>query len=144
MIYNAQNFITNFVKSIEDLKSDNLEDLESYYSLNCSFIDPFHKIFGSSKIIKMYKNMFKSLDNPKFEIVHSIEKKNIVIFKWLFRFSLNSKTSEIIIPGVTWIELNNENLIQKQEDYWDSCELFNKFVFFKHPLLWLKRRIAKI
>ena len=53
MIYNSQNFITNFVKCIEDLKSENLDNLESYYSLDCSFIDPFHKIFGSSKIIKV-------------------------------------------------------------------------------------------
>ena len=96
MVHNPRNFIINFVECIENLKPENLGDLESYYSLNCLFIDPFHNLLGSSEVIKIYKNMFKSLKNPKFEIVHSIEKKNVVVFKWLFKFSLKSKTSEII------------------------------------------------
>ena len=144
MSIETKSFINNFCKCINNLKSENLTDLEAFYSPDCYFTDPFHKIYGSNKVIKVYKSMFDHLKKPKFEIITFIEKKNVIIFKWNFKFCLKSKIDEIIVPGLTWIELNESTLIEKQEDYWDSCELFNKFFILKYPLNWIKSRISTI
>ena len=92
---------------------------------------------GQKELKKLIDDFFDKNGFPKnrnCENLIGVLQYFVLIKEWI-------KLGQEIVPDYL-DDIINKNLIQKQEDYWDSCELFNKFVLYKFPLLWLKRRIA--
>lgn len=136
-------FLNKLTPLIVNLKLENLETFLIFYSENCKFSDPFHSTVGKKNIKKIYTTMFKNLVNPQFSEIKALSSETGVVIKWVFSFKKSSNSLLIKIPGVSWLSLDNEDLIVEHEDLWDASEFLAAFFPLNLPINWAKSKIKK-
>ena len=81
-----------FKQAFENLKDiDNLDDVLAFYDEECCFKDPFHNIRSKQIIRKLFVNMFKGLDNPRFTDLKILSDEAIIVMSWTFVFEKKGK-----------------------------------------------------
>ena len=133
-----------FKQAYENLKDiDNLDDVLAFYDEECYFKDPFHNIRSKKIIRKLFVNMFKGLNNPRFTDLKMLSDEAIIIVSWTFVFEKKGERVRNCIQGLSWIRVNEKGLISYHHDYWDSVELFQTFKLLKFPLKFIKTIFSK-
>tara|TARA_A100001015_G_C14941962_1_gene692950 strand:- start:318 stop:716 length:399 start_codon:yes stop_codon:yes gene_type:complete len=112
--------VLKYTKSFEDLSYSSINQLMKLVDDNIFFCDPFNNFTGKKKFEKLFYEMFKKINNPKFKILNISEDKKIFFVKWNFNGHLKRKFS---IDGISEIVVKN-NLIVSHIDYWDSGKNF--------------------
>ena len=135
---------TAFKESFENLKNiEDLDDVLSFYDENCRFEDPFHNIQSKELMRRLFMNMFRTLNNPRFTDLKMLSDGAIIVLTWTFVFEKKGKRIQNCIKGSSWIQVNEKGYITHHHDYWDSVELFQTFKLLKVPLLFIKTIFAK-
>ena len=133
-----------FKQAFENLKDiDNLDDVLAFYDEECYFRDPFHNIRGKKIIRKLFVNMLKGLNNPRFTDLKILSDEAIIVISWTFAFERKSNKIQNCIKGSSWIKVNEKGYISHHHDYWDSVELFQTFKLLKFPLKFIKTIFSK-
>ena len=133
-----------FKQAFENLKDiDNLDDVLAFYDEECYFKDPFHNIRSKKLIRKLFVNMFKGLNNPRFTDLKMLSDEAIIIISWTFVFEKRGERVQNRIQGLSWIRVNEKGFISYHHDYWDSVELFQTFKLLKFPLKFIKTIFSK-
>lgn len=121
--------LNKYMSFYENLNLDNLQQIDSIFTANAHFKDPFNDVFGIDKIHTVFKNMFSDLDKPTFLVDEVILNKNIAYLKWQFNAQLKDKP--ILIVGLSRVIFNDQGLVSEHVDYWDASEQF----YMKLPIL---------
>ena len=133
-----------FKQAFENLKDiDNLDDVLAFYDEECYFKDPFHNIRSKKIIRKLFVNMFKGLNNPRFTDLKMLSDEAIIVMSWTFVFERKGKKIQNCIKGSSWIQVNEKGYISHHHDYWDSVELFQTFKLLRFPLKFIKTIFSK-
>ena len=87
-----------FKQAFENLKDiDNLDDVLAFYDEECYFKDPFHNIRSKKIIRKLFVNMFKGLNNPRFTDLKMLSDEAIIVISWTFVFERKGKKVKIAL-----------------------------------------------
>jgi len=121
--------LNKYMSFYENLNVDNLQQIDSIFTANAHFKDPFNDVFGIDKIHTVFKNMFSDLDKPTFLVDEVVLNKNIAYLKWQFNAQLKDKP--ILIVGLSRVIFNDQGLVSEHVDYWDASEQF----YMKLPIL---------
>ena len=133
-----------FKQAFENLKDiDNLDDVLAFYDEECYFKDPFHNIRSKKLIRRLFVNMFKGLNNPRFTDLKMLSDEAIIVISWTFVFEKKGERVQNCIKGSSWIQVNEEGYISHHHDYWDSVELFQTFKLLRFPLKFIKTIFSK-
>ena len=133
-----------FKQAFENLKDmDNLDDVLAFYDEECYFKDPFHNIQSKKIVRKLFVNMFKGLNNPRFTDLKILSDEAIIVMSWTFVFERKGNKIQNCIKGSSWIQVNEEGYISHHHDYWDSVELFQTFKLLRFPLKFIKTIFSK-
>ena len=133
-----------FKQAFENLKDiDNLDDVLAFYDEECSFKDPFHNVRSKKIIRKLFVNMFKGLNNPRFTDLKILSDEAIIVMSWTFVFERKGNKIQNCIKGSSWIQVNEKGYISHHHDYWDSVELFQTFKLLRFPLKFIKTIFSK-
>ena len=133
-----------FKQAFENLKDiDNLDDVLAFYDEECYFKDPFHNIRSKKIIRKLFVNMFKGLNNPRFTDLKILSDEAIIVMSWTFVFERKGNKIQNCIKGSSWIQVNEKGYISHHHDYWDSVELFQTFKLLRFPLKFIKTIFSK-
>jgi len=125
----------------ETLTPDMLESIQTIYSEDAQFRDPFNQIAGISGITRVYQHMFDVLNHPGFEITNRIVQGRQAFVSWNFNFQIRGRSFQI--QGGTHFLLNTRGLIIDHRDYWDVAEeLYEKIPLLGSLMRWLKRKLA--
>ena len=125
------------------LSRENVGDLENLSVTDFYFEDPFNKIAGRDRIIKMFDHMFDQVADPRFEIlsVSWSETAPVAILKWRFTGD-GGRLGKIDFPGMSEITFNDEGLATHHVDYWDSGTYFYaKLPLLKQVINFIKKRM---
>lgn len=135
----AQNY-ASFFESIN--KNTPLKEYAKYFDLNAKFKDPFHEVEGLQNIFRVFLNMYKKLEEPKFKIQEIVENKNIAYIKWTFYFKFKNEKKEQNFEGVSRVVFNEEDKVVLHEDFWDAASnLYEKLPFVSLLIRFIKRKI---
>ena len=120
-----KNKIENYVKLFESLNLENLNKFDNLLDKNIYFEDPFNKVNGKEAVIKIFSEMFKKIDNPKFQILElsyaqNFDKKLTVYLKWILNGKFKRNKKSFAIKGVSEVKFNDQGKVVKHIDYWDS------------------------
>lgn len=125
----------------ETLTPQTLSQIDSIYSVDARFRDPFNNIVGLPGITKVYQHMFDTLQNPKFNIIDSVVRNEQAFVTWTFDFRISGRLLQI--EGCTHFVLNTDGRIAVHRDYWDAAEeLYEKFPVLGIFMRLLKRKLA--
>jgi hypothetical protein len=125
----------------ETLTPETLSQIDSIYSVDACFRDPFNNLVGLTGISKVYQHMFDTLQTPRFKITHAVVHNEQAFATWDFDFGLSGRSLQI--QGCTHFVLNTEGRITIHRDYWDAAEeLYEKFPVLGSLMRILKRKLA--
>jgi hypothetical protein len=137
----VRNRLEQIIIWFEALTPETLGAIDSIYSVDASFRDPFNQITGLSGVTQVYQHMFDSLQSPKFVITNRIVQGLQAFVSWHFNFAMRGRSFQIV--GCTHFVLNAEGLITVHRDYWDAAEeLYEKIPLLGSLMRFLKRKLA--
>jgi len=113
--------INNYKNAFENLEIKNIHSLLNLVDDTVVFEDPFNKINGKEDFKKLFLEMFKKLQKPKFKVLNIFYKQDLAIIKW--RFSCEILRKEICFDGLSEVTVKNGKII-KHLDFWDSGKSF--------------------
>ncbi|MBV8635862.1 MAG: nuclear transport factor 2 family protein [Burkholderiaceae bacterium] len=133
--------LTRVVEFYESMTPQSLESIESIYSANAAFKDPFNDVQGTEAITAIFKHMYTQVESPRFQVRSRMADGNEAFLSWHFLFRMHGK--EQCIEGATHLRFDSTGLIVEHRDHWDAAEeLYEKLPVLGILMRWLKRRLA--
>ena len=126
-------------KIFNQLRATNTEILDDFYAINVLFEDPVGKISGLASMKAYYGNMYKEVEEIKFDFKNIAKNESVYFFTWdmwLKTPNLN-KGKKFVVQGVSEIHFEN-NLVVYHRDYFDMGEM----VYERIPIFgWITKKI---
>jgi steroid Delta-isomerase len=116
-----------------------------FYTHDAYFKDPFNEVNSLDDIQRIFRHMFVSLGEVKFNVSETIAQEAGIVLVWDFTFRIKKYKPEILqrIRGVSHIRFNAEGKVNYHRDYWDAAEeLYEKLPLVGGLMRFLKRRVG--
>ena len=117
--------------------------IATIYTTDAYFRDPFNDVTGIDNIRHIFADMFVRLDEPKFNIVETIEESHGALLVWDFTFRLKTLKPQLTrrIHGTSHIRFAADGRVEYHRDYWDAAgELYEQLPIVGSLMRWLKKR----
>lgn len=136
--------VKNYTKFFENIQqATSIKEYEKIFDTKVKFKDPFHEVEGIDKLYHIFQEMYNKLDDPKFTVIETIQKNNVVYLKWIFTFYFKKKQQKNSFEGVSRVEFDANGKAISHVDYWDSAEnLYEKIPIVSFFIKYLKCKIA--
>ena len=127
----------------ETLTPARLADLDSIYTADARFKDPFNEVQGVAAIRRIFEHMYATLDEPRFAVHERMAQGDQCFLTWDFIFRLRSgRRDELVVRGSSHLRLAADGRITMHRDYWDVAEeLYEKLPVLGALMRWLRRRL---
>ena len=132
------------VQFFERLSPSDLARMDTIYSSNAFFKDPFNEVKGLAAITHIFAHMFAKVDKPTFVVSTSLTQNNEAFLVWDFHLSFKGENTPRIIHGSSHLRFDPSGKIDYHRDYWDAAEeLYEKLPLVGGLMRWLKRQAHK-
>ena len=135
--------IDHIVRSFEQLTPQSIETLDTLYTPDARFKDPFNDVRGLAAIQQIFRHMYVSLHEPRFVITGRIVEGSQCFLTWEFRFRFkrfHAQQDQVILGG-SHLVLAPDGRISLHRDYWDAAEeLYEKLPLVGSLMRWLKKQ----
>ncbi|NNF79217.1 MAG: nuclear transport factor 2 family protein [Rhizobiales bacterium] len=112
---------------LEKAGPESLDALLALCAAEVEFRDPFNHTFTKADFHRVLTHMFRTVDELEFEIHDIIGENKLWVLKWTFSGKLRP-IGRVRIEGLSEVALNDQGLVTRHIDYWDSwAEVFCKF-----------------
>ena len=134
--------LENYADIFGRLTEENLPHLRAMLHETVVFTDPFNWLTGPDAFIAVFEHMFKTMDNPQFDILDICWSQNAGFIKWHMTGQVKSaRTMPINITGMSEISLDDGGQILAHHDHWDSGSQLLAHV----PIVgWIVKRIMRL
>ena len=129
------------VDFFEQLTPGDVSRFGDFYAMDAVFKDPFNEVRGVANIANIFAHMFRTLEQPRFQVSECFRSDRGAMLLWDFHFCRGGKAQTI--RGTTHLRFDQTGKINWHRDYWDAAEE----LYLKLPLLGtlmraLQRRLA--
>jgi steroid delta-isomerase len=125
----------------EGLQPADLARLDTVYTADARFRDPFHDVQGLPALRAIFERMFRDLASPRFELLDGVVAGDRGFLTWNFHARLRGRA--VRIHGGSWLEFAPEGRVAVHRDYWDAAqELYEQLPLIGSLMRWLRRRAA--
>jgi len=134
--------VQRIVEAFERLQPADVERMDTLYTTDARFKDPFNEVQGVAAIQQVFRHMFAALDEPRFVIRDAVCDGDQCFLSWDFLFRMRRFDRQAqCIRGGTHLRLAADGRIAEHRDYWDAAEeLYEKLPGLGALMRWLKRR----
>lgn len=131
------------VDLFENLSPQRLSELDSLYTVDAFFKDPFNEVNGIDKIRHIFAHMYVALNDPRFEVKTRLQQGNEAFLAWhfIFRFKDTRPEEWQCIRGSSHLRFDDAGRISYHRDYWDAAEeLYEKIPLLGGVMRWIKKK----
>ena len=121
--------VERYIALFNNIRS-NIDGVADMVSKDIEFLDPFHHLFGITEFEKMLHKTSKNLENPYFNVTHTLWDKDVCFLRWDF-VAKNRLLGDIKISGMSELYFNEQNKILRHIDHWDSA----RYVYRRLPVI---------
>lgn len=135
--------LEQLITAFETLTPESAGRLESLYTEDAFFKDPFNEVTGIEPIRRIFGHMFVQVDQPHFHIKEAIESGDQAFLTWEFHFRMKRFDTRNfqIVRGASHLRFAADGRIAHHRDYWDVAEeLYEKLPVVGGLMRWLKRQ----
>jgi len=124
--------IKQFDQLYGDLNGESIARLNSLYSEEITFTDPFHAVYGLDSLKAYFHHVIKGVDYCRFSFSEWAGEGEGLFISWQMRFRHPklAKGCELVVPGVSHLKLRSEKVFS-QVDYYDAGSMLYEHI----PLL---------
>ena len=129
----------------ETLSPDSLNGIGAVYAPGARFKDPFNEVQGLAAIEQVYRHMFASLQQPRFEVTGRVLQGQECFLTWNFCFRFQGIQPDVqqTVRGCSHLVLDGSGRIAMHRDYWDVAEeMYEKIPGLGALMRWLKKRAS--
>lgn len=98
------------------------------YAENAVFKDPIQKVQGRKAIKKMWRSLGTVFKDVRVEILDQVEQDDKVVVHWIMVFDYKVWPAVVTVPGVSWLETDDEGLFKTHTDYWDLWDFMKQSI----------------
>ena len=146
MPQNSQSQISSLAGSYASyfavIAPDTLDRLEEMLAPDVTFIDPFNHIKGRAPMVAIFRDMFETMTNPKFEILDIAYSDRAAYLKWRMSGIVNAAPAmPFDILGMSEVVFDEKGQVTLHHDHWDSAsQLLSHLPYIG----WVTKRIARL
>ena len=120
-------------KYFNELRADNLDILNGFYSEHAQFVDPVGSHKGLSSIKGYYGNVYKNVQNIEFRFHKILEDGNDCVAVWTMHLTAKglNKGKPTTLDGTSEFKFDQNGLVEYHRDYFDM----NEFIYQYIPVL---------
>jgi steroid Delta-isomerase len=137
--------VQGLIQWFEHLQPESLSLLETFYTPEARFKDPFNQVQGYDGIRAVFEHMFRALREPRFVVHEAVVQGDSAFLVWdfLFHFQGSGGSTEQCVRGATHFKFAPDGRVVLHRDYWDAAEeLYEKLPVVGSLMRWLKRRAS--
>lgn len=132
--------LVDFFQGIDEASAVHIDSL---YTPDAYFKDPFNEVNGTTAIRRIFEHMFVQVADPRFTITTAMQCGAEAFLAWDFRFRMRRFDTQTIqtIRGATHVRFSPDGRVAWHRDYWDAAEeLYEKLPLLGTLMRWLKRQ----
>lgn len=131
-----------YIRFYETLTPSRIGELRQLVAPDIYFRDPFNETHGVAAYERVLKKMFDDIDEPRFEIEHTVLDGAIGYLKWRLGYRDRRGVARDIV-GVSQLHFDDEHRIVRHVDYWDAAsQVYERLPVLGNVLRRIRRRIA--
>ena len=129
------------VQFFESLNPTSVSTLDTVYTEQARFKDPFNEVSDVAGIQRVFTHMFETIDTPRFIVRSAMTQGDEAWLTW--DFLIKRPQGELIIHGASHLHYAPDGRIQQHRDYWDPAEeLYAHIPILGALVRWLTRRLS--
>ena len=140
--------VERIVTFFETLTPTSVAQINTFYTADARFKDPFNEVSGTQAIEGIFAHMFKSLHEPRFVVTQQVVQPQpdgsiqcVLMWDFLFRFKRFDVLTLQTVKGCSHLAITASGAIALHRDYWDAAEeLYEKLPVVGALMRWLKKR----
>ncbi|MGE0423352.1 MAG: nuclear transport factor 2 family protein [Reyranellaceae bacterium] len=129
--------LARYAAYFDTLSRERLAEMDALFAPDARFRDPFNDVRGIAAIRNVFAHMYKTIERPRFAILHRVSAGDVGYLKWRFTGMLGRRPFDFV--GLSEVRFNPQGLVVEHLDYWDSGTL----VYERVPLLGALVRVIK-
>ena len=129
----------------ETVTPDRLASLDTVYTPEAYFRDPFNEVRGAGELKRIFGHMYETLEAPRFAITETILEGDRAVLVWDFDFRIKAYKPRVTqrIHGLSVVRFAPDGRVEYHRDYWDAAgELYAKLPLVGPLMRFLARRMA--
>ncbi len=136
----------SYCNFLEKLTPNSLSALNQFVDQNIIFSDPFHQTKGIEKYTAILDTMFLTFDQIDFKtkkiFYNATTGNNFSSFNWRLKMRHKKSFKPVQIDGMTLVELSQQGLITRHEDFWDpSSNIYRIIPLIGSAVDFVRKRI---
>jgi steroid Delta-isomerase len=131
--------IARYCEWFETLSPDSLDSIDSVFTPDARFADPFSDVRGQQQIARIFTHMFERAPDSRFVVRERAFSGSTWFLYWNMTFT-SSSGKPWSIEGTSRITLATDGRVAEHVDYWDAGKQFYEHLPILGPVLRLVRR----
>lgn len=136
-----QSALDHYIKVLQSLRRDTLNELADCCANDVVFKDPFNHTQGKSDYLGVLKDMFDSLDDIRFVVESAEATEKGAYLTWVFT-ARSRMTGTVNVQGMSHIGFNGKGKVNKHWDFWDGSLVMEGIPIFGAIVRSIKKRAA--
>jgi hypothetical protein len=135
--------LARLVRFFESIDAATAARIETLYSADAYFKDPFNEVTGCAAIRRIFEHMFVQVAEPRFAVTTALQSGAEAFLAWDFHFRMRAFDTRTVqlIRGASHVRFAPDGRVEWHRDYWDAAEeLYEKLPVVGTLMRWLKRR----
>ena len=130
-----------YLAAYDAMGPDNLDVFDAVCDPDVRFVDPFNDLRGVERLKDVYRDMYASLDRPRFTIHDSAVGEKAGYIRWSFDFGLRGR--EMSVDGMSEVAFGPDGRVVAHVDHWDSgSQVYARIPVLGTVIGWVRKRIA--
>ncbi len=131
-----------YARAFEELTSETLPGLARLWTEDVVFRDPFNDVRGREASLAVFRHMYETTDDPRFQVLDVAASEAGAFLKWRMTFRPKGKPETWAIDGMTELAFAADGRVSAHVDHWDAAgQLYEKVAGLGLLMRWLKRRL---
>ncbi|WP_334135055.1 nuclear transport factor 2 family protein [Tepidimonas sp.] len=119
-----------------------LAQLDTLYTPDAYFKDPFNEVRGTEAIARIFRHMYAQVLDPRFAVHDCVQGDAQAFLTWTFHFRWHGAQRAHCIRGCTHLRFAPDGRVTWHRDYWDAAEeLYAHLPLLGALMRWLRRRV---
>lgn len=107
-----------YVAAFETLTPETLDVFDTICAPDVRFVDPFNDVRGLDRFKAVFRHMYATLDDPRFEVLDTAIGERAAYLRWRFEFAARGRPMSI--EGMSEVAFGADGRVREHIDHWDA------------------------
>jgi len=115
-----------YIAFIETMTLRDVDRLPEVVTEDVHFADPFNDVVGLPAFTRVFRAMFKDLDNVGFRVTHRAFDGDVCFLRWVFTARVKALRADWEIVGMSELRFAPDGRVRDHIDHWDAGRNFHE------------------